>query len=102
MPFQWTFLSSKSIIRTDISWLWDTQFENLCDESVKTVYVSGVRKHDTALRLKYAGIKNIKIIDITAETLKEFISEAGDVCYLLVNYTVLFGTESLLKEMEDK
>ena len=87
---------------TDISWLWDTQFESLRDDSVKAVYVSGVRKHDTALRLKYAGIKNIKIIDINAETLKEFISESGEVCYLLVNYTVLFGTESLLKEMEDK
>ena len=87
---------------TDISWLWDTQFEGLCDNNVKAVYVSGTRMHDVALRLKYAGVKSIKTIDINAETLKEFISNKGEVCYLLVNYTVLFGTESILKELEDK
>ena len=87
---------------TDISWLWDTQFENLCDNSVKAVYVSGTRMHDVALRLKYAGVENVKAVEITQDTLKELIAKDGEVSYLIVNYTVLFGTESILKDLEDK
>ncbi len=87
---------------TDISWLWDTNFEILNCNDVKSVYVSGSRMDDVALRLKYAGVENVKPIEISAETLKEFLNENGEVCYLLVNYTVLFETQRLLKELEGK
>lgn len=87
---------------TDISWLWDTQFESLCDENIKNVYVSGTRMYDTALRLKYAGVENTKLIEINADTLKEFIAESGDICYIVVNYTVLFAAQNILRELEDK
>ena len=87
---------------TDISWLWDTNFESLACDNVKTVYVSGTRMDDVALRLKYAGVTNVKPIAITAETLKDFMSESGEVCYLLVNYTVLFETQKILKDLEGK
>lgn len=86
----------------DISWLWDTDFESLCKSDIKTVYVSGTRMYDVALRLKYAGVKNVKTVEINADTLKELTCQSGEVCYLLVNYTVLFGTQSILKELEDK
>ena len=85
---------------TDISWLWDTEFEKL--DGVENVYVSGTRKYDVALRLKYAGFENIKDIEINADTLRELISGDAPVCYLLVNYTVLFDTQNILKSMEDK
>ena len=37
-----------------------------------------------------------------ADTLKELISESGEVCYIVVNYTVHFETQSILKALEDK
>ena len=39
----------------DVSWLWDVDFEAL-PERVEWVTVSGIRAHDMALRLKYAGL----------------------------------------------
>ena len=50
----------------DVSWLWDAQFEEI-SEAKKEIVVSGIRANDMALRLKYAGCKNVKIIpDIKA------------------------------------
>ncbi len=45
----------------DISWLWDSDFEQLKGIK-KTVVTSGTRAEDMALRLKYAGISQEKII----------------------------------------
>ena len=45
----------------DISWLWDSDFEQLRDAK-KLVITSGIRAYDMALRLKYAGIPQEKII----------------------------------------
>lgn len=83
----------------DISWLWDVDFEKLNKANVKSIFVSGERKHDTALRLKYAGLENAELVDITADTLKRIAEGDGDVCYLLVNYTVLFATQEILKTL---
>ena len=45
----------------DISWLWDSDFEQL-KNAQKLVITSGIRANDMALRLKYAGIPQEKII----------------------------------------
>lgn len=45
----------------DISWLWDADFEFL-KNAEKMVVTSGTRAKDMALRLKYAGIPQDKII----------------------------------------
>ncbi|MCM1339114.1 MAG: Mur ligase family protein [Muribaculaceae bacterium] len=45
----------------DISWLWDSDFEQL-KNAKKLVITSGIRAKDMALRLKYAGIAQDKII----------------------------------------
>lgn len=83
----------------DISWLYDVDFEKLKEANVKSVFVSGERKHDTALRLKYAGLET-QMVDITAETIKKIAGGDGEVCYLLVNYTVLFATQEILKRID--
>jgi len=86
----------------DISWIWDVDFEKLSQTGTKSVFVSGQRRHDTALRLKYAGFNDAMVIDITADTLTRIAAGEGEVCYLLVNYTVLFGTQNILKTISDK
>lgn len=45
----------------DISWLWDSDFEQL-KNAKKIIITSGIRAEDMAVRLKYAGIKQEKII----------------------------------------
>jgi UDP-N-acetylmuramyl tripeptide synthase len=40
---------------TDVSWLWDADFEALVGR-IRTVVVSGTRAGDMAVRLKYAGV----------------------------------------------
>lgn len=87
---------------TDISWIWDVDFDKLADAGVASVAVSGERRADVALRLKYAGFKEAEAVDITADTLKKLAEGEGEVVYLLVNYTVLFGTQSILKTICDK
>lgn len=86
----------------DISWIWDVDFEKLHQAGVCSVYASGERRHDTALRLKYAGFEGTETVDITADTMRRIAGGSGQVCYLLVNYTVLFGAQSILKNIEDK
>src|SRR5439155_12024780 len=45
---------------TDVSWLWDVEFERLQDR-VNVVVCSGLRAEDMAVRLKYAGIEPSRI-----------------------------------------
>lgn len=45
----------------DISWLWDSDFEQL-KNAQKLVIASGIRAKDMAVRLKYAGIEQERII----------------------------------------
>lgn len=45
----------------DISWLWDSDFEQL-KNAQKSIITSGIRANDMALRLKYAGVPENKIV----------------------------------------
>lgn len=45
----------------DISWLWDSDFEQL-KNAQKLVITSGIRAKDMATRLKYAGIPQEKLL----------------------------------------
>ena len=46
----------------DLSWLWDVDFELLNDESIEKIVLIGRFKWDVLVRLKYAKIKQNKII----------------------------------------
>jgi UDP-N-acetylmuramyl tripeptide synthase len=72
----------------DVSWLWDAQFEYLAD--AQNIITSGKRAHDMALRLKYAGVKNI----IVNKNLKDAIKQAD---IILCTYTVLLEIKKLHK-----
>lgn len=45
----------------DISWLYDTDFEYLADESIKKIIVGGSRALDIKVRLRLAGVESEKI-----------------------------------------
>ncbi len=85
---------------TDVSWLWDVDFEKIADSSLNTLSVLGMRRYDLALRFKYSDVK----VDIISEDMKFILercmSTAADVCYVLVNYTMLFDTENTMNEIQ--
>ena len=83
----------------DVSWLWDVDFDKVKDENLNTLTTTGIRKWDISLRFKYADI----MPDFITSDMKEAVSKAlgtdSEVVYVLVNYTALFPTEGVLKEL---
>ena len=84
---------------TDISWLWDVDFDLLGDESIHSITVSGIRCQDMRLRMKYVDIPVLLEEDVETAIRKRIADGVGNL-YVLVNYTALFGTHNILKKME--
>jgi UDP-N-acetylmuramyl tripeptide synthase len=77
----------------DVSWIWDVHFEHHLPEG--RIGVSGVRCHDMALRLQYAG-KNAADLSINPDHLVLFdhlLTECptGRCLYILPNYTAMLA-----------
>ncbi len=85
---------------TDISWLWDVDFEKLADSELNMLMTSGMRRYDVALRFKYSGITPKLITENIREAILACQSSDAEVCYVLVNYTMLFSTENIMLEIQ--
>lgn len=89
---------------TDISWLWDVDFEKLeeAQNIIDNFYVSGIRAEDMAVRLKYAGIysSKIQVLKNYEELLEKGLSntEHGHSFYILPTYTAMLDMRKLLKK----
>ena len=79
----------------DISWLWDSDFEQLKDAK-KLVITSGTRANDMATRLKYAGIPQERII------VEPNIKKAIDKATTEGKTTILPSYTALLKLTKEK
>lgn len=92
-------LNDKYADGTDISWIWDVDFEvlNSINSKIKNIYVSGIRKDDMALRLKYAGFNNIKVIESYEELIRESIKDKLDV-YIMPTYTSMMDLRSIISK----
>ncbi len=84
----------------DVSWLWDVDFEKLSDENLNTLSVSGARIYDLALRFKYSGVDVDNVELNLKDAIKKCIDTEAEVCYVLVNYTVLFSAQKLMIDMQ--
>lgn len=85
-------INDKHADGTDVSWLWDADFERLAGHVAGAV-VSGTRANDMAVRLKYAGIAPdsisaepnlVRALDLALERLP-----AGATLYALPTYTAM-------------
>lgn len=87
---------------TDISWIWDVDFEKLLDmgDRLLTVYVSGVRADDMALRFKYAGIDagKIKIVRDYGRLLEE-MPNGGRNVYIMPTYTSMLDLRDKIRRV---
>lgn len=85
-------LNDRAADGTDISWIWDADFESLggMQERIVSAAVSGVRAQDMALRLKYAGLdpEDIRVIP-DYEDLVTWCAEQSCPVYLLPTYTAM-------------
>ena len=83
----------------DISWLWDVDFDRFAADNIRSITVSGIRCQDMRLRLKYVDIFTDLIEDVKTAIEKRLQDGCGNL-YVLVNYTALYSTHNILKEME--
>jgi UDP-N-acetylmuramyl tripeptide synthase len=84
---------------TDVSWLWDVDFEMLAGR-VSFAVVSGLRAEDMAVRLKYAGVDPALILTEadTGSALQAALERTpeGETLYLLPTYTAMLDVRGSL------
>src|SRR5579864_413666 len=90
-------LNDRKADGTDVSWIWDVDFEMLKDRA-RVVIPAGIRAHDLAVRLKYAGVKAEnpqtdpgKALDLLVKT-----TEQGDTAHVLCTYTAMLDLRAEL------
>ncbi|HEV8632624.1 MAG TPA: MurT ligase domain-containing protein [Chloroflexota bacterium] len=77
---------------TDVSWLWDVEFEALVGR-VGSIIVTGTRAEDMRVRLKYAGVEPalVRLEPLGARALDVALERvgAGGTLYVLPTYTAM-------------
>lgn len=85
-------LNDRSADGTDISWIWDVDFEELAalGGSLQRVIVSGDRAADMRIRIKYAGIDDAFIQTQTDyDALVDWIASQTLPVYIMPTYTAM-------------
>lgn len=83
---------------TDVSWIWDVGFENLDNNTIQNIILSGIRLYDLSIRLKVAGFneKRFSLCD-DYDSLLDRISKGNDsMIYLLATYTAMTSFRKFL------
>ncbi len=80
---------------TDVSWLWDVDFEKF-KTVFKKVILTGDRAYDMALRLKYAGFKGKTISFIIPEIESQSLKTKSTQIYILPTYTAMLSIRNIL------
>jgi UDP-N-acetylmuramyl tripeptide synthase len=90
-------LNDRKADGTDVSWIWDVDFEQLRDHA-KTVIPAGVRADDLAVRLKYAGVPAMEPQTDPGKALDELVKSTtdGDTVYALCTYTAMLDIRAEL------
>lgn len=86
----------------DISWIWDVDFETMRKADARRYSVTGTRRFDMYLRLKYAGYDTdtISVYDTTEEALAAMLESGRSLYYVLVNYTAMYPAYVALSKLE--
>jgi lipid II isoglutaminyl synthase (glutamine-hydrolysing) len=90
-------LNDRKADGTDVSWIWDVDFERLKDKA-KVVVPAGNRAHDLAVRLKYAGVPATEPETDPGRALDLLIKNTseGDTAHLLCTYTAMLDLRAEL------
>ncbi|TMB47706.1 MAG: Mur ligase family protein [Chloroflexi bacterium] len=90
-------LNDRKADGTDVSWIWDVDFEQLKGKA-EVVIPAGIRAHDLAVRLKYAGVKAEEPQTDPARALDKLLelTKEGDSVHLLCTYTAMLDLRAEL------
>ena len=86
---------------TDISWIWDADFERLSTmgERLDQVLVSGIRAEDMFLRLKYAGVPEERMTVLhDYHDLIDRMCRSEHRVFIMPTYTAMLDLRSLLQK----
>ena len=99
-PFIFVFcLNDRGADGTDISWIWDADFESLLPqaERMRHIFVSGDRAPDMKVRLKYAGFPEDRItVFPTPEALTDRLQQEDLPVYILPTYTAMLDLRKVI------
>ncbi len=94
-------LNDRTADGTDISWIWDAEFEKLCTlgDKLTGVLVSGIRRDDMVMRLKYAGLpaEKVRVIADYGELLDEMCAKPQKV-FVMPTYTAMLDLRARLSQ----
>jgi lipid II isoglutaminyl synthase (glutamine-hydrolysing) len=90
-------LNDRKADGTDVSWIWDVDFEHLKGKA-RTVVPAGNRAHDMAVRLKYAEVEATAPETEAGRALDSLIkaTNEGDTVHLLCTYTAMLDLRAEL------
>ena len=92
-------LNDRGADGTDISWIWDANFEELCNlaGTLEKVIVSGDRAADMAVRVKYAGVdpRFVTMEHDYEKLVKELETEERPI-YMIPTYTAMLELRETL------
>lgn len=86
---------------TDISWIWDADFEKFSTmgDRLKSVIVTGIRADEMAMRFKYAGVPTEKIIvERNYEAMLNDIISQSSPAFIMPTYTAMLEIHGLLSK----
>lgn len=86
---------------TDVSWIWDGEFEQLTDFPVQNAITSGMKAEEMTLRLKVAGIpeESIQQVDSLEAVLEAIEQSQAENVHILATYTAML---EMRKHLQDK
>lgn len=90
---------------TDVSWIWDANFENLKSQILNLKCIcSGTRAYDLAVRLKYAGFdpKTMIVNDNLSNALKIAAKGLKGRLFVFPTYTAMLKLQSILAKSKVK
>lgn len=94
------FLNDKTADGEDVSWIWDVDFSGLTGD--ESCFVSGLRKEEMALRLKYSDIQS-RLFSYRRESFQEVLETApGEILYILPTYTALLRVRRMIAQLVKK
>jgi UDP-N-acetylmuramyl tripeptide synthase len=95
-------LNDKWADGTDVSWIWDVDFEILARPSsnLGAVVTSGTRAYDMALRLKYAGVPEtlIEVVPDLGQALGQAVAATppGETLFVTPTYTAMLELRDII------
>ena len=86
---------------TDISWIWDVDFEKLnqLSDKLTEIWVTGRRADEMAMRFKYAGIAvdKIKVIKDYEKLIENAANQSAPV-YIMPTYTAMLDIREIFSK----